>query len=52
MVFDAIKNNKYKKIGNIYLIKEKNTMIKMYKENDKMIIEKINGKNIKRYWYR
>jgi hypothetical protein len=51
-VFDAVKNKKYKKIGDIYLIKKNNLTIKMYKENDKMIIEEFNGIKTKRYWFR
>ncbi|GAX87083.1 conserved hypothetical protein [Lebetimonas natsushimae] len=51
-VFDAVKNKKYKKIGQIYLIKENNCTVKMYKENDKMIIEKFDGIKTKRYWFR
>jgi hypothetical protein len=52
IVFDAIRNKKYKKINNVYLIKYKNINIKMYKEDDKMIIEEYSGKKIKRYWFR
>ncbi|WP_024789819.1 hypothetical protein [Lebetimonas sp. JH292] len=51
-VFNAVKNKKYKKTGEVYLIKKNDITIKMYKENDKMIIEKIKGKKIKRYWFR
>ncbi|WP_024787673.1 MULTISPECIES: hypothetical protein [unclassified Lebetimonas] len=53
VVFNAVKNKQYKKIGDIYLIKNKNLTIKMYKENDKMIIEEYNQKELlKRYWFR
>jgi hypothetical protein len=52
LVFEAIKNKHYKKIGEIYLIKKDNLTIKMYKENNKMIIEEFDGKNIKGYWFR
>jgi hypothetical protein len=47
-IFDAIKNKKFVKKDNIYIIKEKNATIKFYKEDDKMIIEK----NGKRCWFR
>jgi hypothetical protein len=52
IVFNAIKNKNYKKLGDVYLIKYKNLSIKMYKENDKMIIETFDNKKIKRYWFR
>jgi hypothetical protein len=52
IVFEAVKNKNYKKIGEIYLIKKNSFTVKMYKENDKMIIEKFDGINLKRYWFR
>jgi hypothetical protein len=52
IVFKAIKNNKYKKLGQIYLIKTDKDIIKMYKKNDKMIIEVFDNKKTKRYWFR
>jgi hypothetical protein len=52
VVFEAVKNKRYKKLGEIYLIKNKNNIIKMYKENDKMIIEEYDGKKTKRCWFR
>jgi hypothetical protein len=52
VVFEAIKNKRYKKLGEIYLIKNKDNIIKMYKKNDKMIIEEYDGKKTKRCWFR
>jgi hypothetical protein len=52
VVFNAVKNKKFKKLGEIYLIKNKDNIIKMYKEDDKMIIELYDGKKTKRYWFR
>jgi hypothetical protein len=52
IIFEAIKNKKYEKIDNYYLIKNKDTIYKMYKEEDKMIIEEIKENNIKRCWFR
>jgi len=52
-VFMALKNGNYEKMGDLYIIKNKNFTLKMYKENDKMIIEKYkNNKLIKRQWFR
>jgi len=52
-VFMAIKNGNYEEIGNLYIIKKNDFIIKMYKENDKMIIEKYKkNKLIKRQWYK
>ena len=48
IVFEAIKNKNYTLSNGIYLIKYKNRIIKMYKEDSKMIIENKN----ERYWFR
>jgi hypothetical protein len=52
IVFENIKNKNYKKYQDKYFIKYNNITIKLYKESDKMIIEEIDGINIKRYWFR
>jgi hypothetical protein len=53
VVFDAIKNGKYEKIDNIYLIKKDKFVLRIYKKNDKMIVEKM-YKNIllERHWFK
>jgi len=52
-VFMAVKNGNYEKKGDFYIIKNGKSLIKMYKKNDKMIIEKYeNNKLIKRQWYK
>jgi len=52
-VFMALKNGNYEKKKDFYIIKKDNYIIKMYKKNDRMIIEKYkNNKLIKRHWYR
>jgi hypothetical protein len=47
-VFEAVKNKTYTKKGNVFIIKSNNKTIKMYKKNDKMVIEV----NNKRYYFK
>ncbi len=52
-VFWALKNKKYQKNGDIYVIKTKDGVFKLYKKEDKMFLDEYkNGKLIKRRWYR
>jgi len=52
-VFVALKNGNYEKKKDFYIIKKDNYLIKMYKKNGRMIIEKYkNNKLIKRHWYK
>ena len=53
IVFNKIKNNDYKKEGNVYIIQNKNELIKVYPKNTRLYIDEyINGKLIKRHWFK
>jgi hypothetical protein len=52
IIFEAVKNKKYKKKNSVYLIRHNNEIIKMYKKNDKMVIEISEGKKSKRYYFK
>jgi len=54
IVFNKIKKKEYKKIGNIMIINLKNENLKIYKVDDKLVIDEYNKKNflIKRHWYK
>jgi hypothetical protein len=54
-IFDAVKCGKYKKVGDLIVIKneDENTTYHLYKKSDKMYVDEYkNGKLIKRRWYR
>ena len=53
IVFDKIKNKKFKKENGIYVIKLNDKILKLYKEKDKLILETFKkNKLIKRQWFR
>jgi hypothetical protein len=53
IVFDKIKNKKFKKENGIYIIKLSDKTLKLYKEEDKLILETFKkNKLIKRRWFR
>ncbi len=52
IVFNKIKNKEYKKEGNITIINVKNKILKVYKQQNKLIIDEyINKLLLKRHWY-
>jgi len=55
VIFNAVKNNDFKKTGDLIIIEDKknNKIYNLYKKEDKMYIDEFqNGKLIKRRWYR
>ena len=54
-IFDAVKYGRYKKVGDLMVIKneDENITYDLYKKEDKMYVDEYkNGKLIKRRWYR
>ena len=52
-IFYKIKNNDFKKDGDIYIIKYADEIIKVYTQEDKLIVEEYkNNQLIKRRWFR
>ncbi|WP_456489045.1 hypothetical protein [Caminibacter pacificus] len=53
VIFDKIKNHKYEKIGNIYIIDNGDIIYNIFKKEDKIVIDEIKGgKVIKKHWFR
>jgi len=53
VVFDAIQNGNYQRVGNVYMIKEKDKILNVFKKGDKVFVNELkNGKIIKEHWFR
>jgi hypothetical protein len=53
VVFEALVNGNYQRVGNVYMIKNGDEVLNVFKKGDKVFVNEVkNGKIVKEHWFR
>jgi len=53
VVFEALVNGNYQRVGNVYMIKNGDEILNVFKKGDKVFVNEVkNGKIVKEHWFR